>query len=266
MIKLGLGDVAIYRDTRCSRPTDETGCNQWAIVVDENGGLARRNSRVIRISFEELLTKPNLHFRENPYVEHRERIAAYFVKHANKHDHFEAGEKALLQGNLQPFEWGDLFPVKPEYPTVDEFERAWDNLLISARPMDTIFTARRNDISSKAIAWITKGPFSHVATYVGNDKIWESVTSGLRTGKLSDLYKSRENWVAAYRHVQHLDRVFLEKDADRIAREAADSYRIGYNWYQAARHGLLSFRGMHEEAKVPNSFLYRGSWVLIAHA
>jgi hypothetical protein len=266
ILELGPADIAVYFYRQCQRPVDETGCNQWAIVVDEHGALSRHQSRVIRVPWEALLKMPELHFRSNPYDGHRDRIARFFLDHVKLHDHFEAGEKALLQGNLQPFEWGRLFPSRPTYASDFEFDQAWRDVLEKARPMDTIFAAREDDIMSRLVVWTTQGPFSHVATYLGDGEIWESVTSGLRRGKLTDLYKSRRIWVAVYRHIQHTEREFSFDEAERIAADVAAKYKDGYNWFQAVRHGLMSFRGAHEDAEVPNSFLYRGSWVLIAQA
>ena len=257
---VGPGDVAIYFDNKCLRPIDETGCNQWAIIVDETGGLTRRNSKVVHIPFQELLQMPHLQFRGNPHPDHGERISDFFLNHRRHHDLFEAGEKALLQGNLQPFEWGQIFPTRPEYKNDEEFEDAWKQLLIEARPMDVIFTARCKDPVSRIIARTTHGPFSHVASYLGNGQISESVTSGIRTGQLSDLYKDRSNWVAIYRHVDHLNTMFTFEEAQKITQGVTLDFRDGYNWYQAFRHGIMSFRGKHEESMAPNSWLYRGSW------
>lgn len=47
ILELGPADIAVYFDRQCQRPVDETGCNQWAVVVDEHGALSRRQSRVI---------------------------------------------------------------------------------------------------------------------------------------------------------------------------------------------------------------------------
>lgn len=40
MLELGPADIAVYFDRQCRRPADETGCNQWAVVVDEDGLFA----------------------------------------------------------------------------------------------------------------------------------------------------------------------------------------------------------------------------------
>lgn len=265
-IELSVGDVILYYDDRSERPIDVSGCNQWAIAVEDQIAIVNRPSGIICVRIEDILRRPHLNIRKNPYSSHAANISAYFIRNRRHRSLYEAGERSLLVGNLQIFENGSLFPQRPEYSSVDEFERAWSFLLSSSKPMDVIFTVRFDSLLSRFIAWATHGPFSHVALYVGEGEIFESVTSGLRRGGLTDLYKDRNNWVATYRHVQHLDRTFTHEEAKSIAEQTMASYRPGYNWLDAGRHGLRSFRGNHEQSKAPNSWLYQGSYQMVAQA
>lgn len=82
-----------------------------------------------------------------------------------------------------------------------------------------------------------------------------------------DLYKSKDNWVALYRHIENIENPMNESKAMEIVNTVTSSLVPNkYNWLGAIQHGFRSFRGLHDRALVPNSFIFTGDWKFITQA
>lgn len=253
------GDVALFFDKRSGRDYDAT-LNQVGIVT-ELGVLVIRKSLIGRwyvdlIPLQDMPALKNLEFRRPQKAISGDRIEQYFLTHRERPLHFAAGLRALRNDNLQPLRDNELFPASPTYANDEQYEIAWTAFVAALNPMDTLFTACKTEPMSRFIAWYTGGPWSHVAVYVGNGEIWESVTSGVRTCSV-DVYKGRQFRVGAYRHIGLLNETKTYEQA--LAVVSTPLWRPGtYNYRCAAWHGTKSFFGFHEHALVPNSFIYQG--------
>jgi hypothetical protein len=126
-------------------------------------------------------------------------------------------------------------------------------------PHDPIFTFDRQSLLSKLIAVLTHGPFSHVATYLGDGKIWEIVTSGARVVPL-EVYKGRGRYrVAAYRHYGY-------EKKDRATQQAELMQLVGnvrYGYFGAVFAGFKSYFRFHRESATPNGIILSGPLIFI---
>jgi hypothetical protein len=267
-------DTVIFYDDRFppdpgSGIDERTAVNRVAIVVDEQGALfldkgALGRQIVKRLPLDVLPKLRNVSFRRSVHVEHRDRIAKYFLTYVDKPAHFQAGMEALRSGNLQPLLDGKIFPERPSYGSDEGYEAAWRNLKRCLQPMDCICTVDLSSRLSRFIAWATHGPWSHIAVHVANGEIHESVTSGIRNAPI-EMYKGRNHWVAAYRNIQASNRPLTGAQVEAIVSSTAFK-RDAYNYRGAIKYGFKSFCGDHSHALVPNSIIYRGDFALIAHA
>lgn len=155
IIEIGPADIGIFWNKNSSVPVDESGCNQWAIIVDENTVLTIPTKNDVRtedypnkypveeISLSLLLEQENLMLIENRFPHLQNQIVGFFLKHKNNLTYFEAAQKHLFFGNTYPFETGELFPSKPSYDNDTEFDAAWVELLETARPLDMLLTLNK---------------------------------------------------------------------------------------------------------------------------
>jgi hypothetical protein len=266
VIEVKACDIALFWDGRSAIHPDPD-LNQIAIIVGDYA-LALRRSAITRrrqveeIALADLTSFRNLTLRSSTALFDRDRVAQFFITHRRDPEQFAAGLKAFRRENFQPLLAGSFFPTRPTYKSDSEYQDAWQHMVEQLRPMDTVFTTCHTSVLSKFIAWATHGPWSHVLTYVGNGEIHESITSGIRRGSI-ELYRSRANWVAAYRHTE------LENDPRTYEEALAATeinWRPGYNYRKAIYYGARSFFGDHDHALVPNSIVYQGHMSLIAHA
>jgi hypothetical protein len=78
-----------------------------------------------------------------------------------------------------------------------------------------------------------------VALYIGDGEIHESVTSGVREVPL-EIYKGRQYWVAAYRHIGAITNPRSVQKARASAR-SLPFRRDRYNYPGAIKFGLRAF-------------------------
>jgi hypothetical protein len=259
------GDLVLFLDTRLPVSAgNET--NQVAVVVDEQGALYIGKGvigrRIRRIPLQELPSLPKVQLRRTKHAGYGDLIARYFLKHANQPSYFEAGLRALHCDNHQPFETGRLFPERPTYRSDDEYEAAWARFKSLLKPLDGIYTVDQSSRISRFIAWATHGTWSHVALYIGDGEIHESVTSGVREVPL-EIYKGRQYWVAAYRHIGAITNPRSVQEARASAR-SLPFRRDRYNYPGAIKFGLRAFFNDHSPDLVPNSAMYAGNRIFIA--
>jgi len=262
--EVSLGDIVLFRDDRCSRPIDETGCNQWAFVVDSDKALFCRR-RVHTLPLHEIPSLPEVRLVGNPHPSLGHKFANFFLAHREYPAHFNAGAKALLHNNHQPFLEGRLFPIPPKYESNRAYEAAWSQLLAKLQPLDCVFLVDRKSLLSRFIAWATHGPWSHVAMHLKNGEVIESTTSGLRRVAI-DSYQNRNYWVATYRPIEWVDGPPSSESIDGIANNPFDGWTDGYNYRGAIYYGCKALLGDHEHNLTPNSMIYSGRFVRISQA
>jgi hypothetical protein len=191
------------------------------------------------------------------------QIAVYFRIYRNSPSYFEAGLKALRNGNMQPFIECRLFPQRPFYIDDNDYNERWTIFVNSLKPGDAIYTVDTKSSLSRFIAWATHGTWSHVAWYTGDGMIWESITSGIRNVSI-EVYKQRRYWLGAYRHIELMDAALSEDHLDGLARNDTRFRRDRYNYSCAIYYGFRSFIGDHSHNLVPNSAMFQGHLVRVA--
>jgi hypothetical protein len=253
-------DVVIFYDRFSSHPLSG-GCNQWAFVVDDKRALFSR-AIVHSISLSKLRKKPNaIAIRRIP-EDFAAVVAQFLIRYRWRPPLFKAAINHLQCTNYTPFLTGKFFPDDVSYASDEEYEAAWQKMVASLQPHDAIFTYDRTHPMSKVIAKVTHGPFSHVATYIGDGKIWEIVTSGARIAPL-ETYKDRHHYrVAAYRHYG-----FEETPRDQQLVEMQEMVgNIDYGYIGAIGGGLMSYFGNHRDSATPNGLILSGPLFYIGQA
>lgn len=256
--ELSLADIVLYYDKNSRNPLDG-GFNQWAFVVDSRKALFLRG-RVRSISIKKLKrTKGAVFIRRVPQGI-APAVAAMLLKYRWRPAFFSFAEQQLQMNNYAPFLWGSFFPPDPTYASDEEYEETWNDFVSTLEPHDCLLTFDRRSKLSKFIAVFTHGPFSHLAHYIGDGQIWESVTSGTRIAPL-ETYKGRHYRVAAYRNygIQ-----FVSKEQAMAYYKRSDG-KSGYNYIGAARAGIRTFFGdRHYSPATPNGIILSGRLTFIA--
>jgi hypothetical protein len=250
--KLSPVDVIIFHEKGSQYPVDESGCNQWAFVVDEKEALyVRGRVRSIPLS--------KVHKLENAIVVHRipeplaKFVAPMLLRYRWRPSMFQVAINHLQGNNYAPFIYRDFFPPEPNYESDEEYELAWDHMVSMLEPRDAIFTFDRRSPISKLIAKVTHGPFSHCAVYAGDGTISEIVTSGTRMVPI-ETYKGRHYRLAVFRHYGKAPNTVAEMLADMRAVDG----RSGYSYLGAFGAGVKALFGNHREAMAPNSLILSG--------
>jgi len=102
MSEYELGDIIIFRDHRSSKPVDESGCNQVAVVIDDKRALFTRECVTV-------LRKSDVHRLDNAkhislvFPEVRNEVSSFFRRHMYSRGYVDAGLSALSNLNIMPF-------------------------------------------------------------------------------------------------------------------------------------------------------------------
>lgn len=247
----------LFLDANTRQPPDSTGANQVGVVVTPQSVLFSRSRRVIESSLEQL--RPHvtgvLRLRQPEY---REKVAAYFQNHRKHYRLVLTGLRALQVGNLRLFDSPTPMPTAPVYRSREEFERSWADLQASAQVGDSVFTFDQSSSISRAIAWLDRGSWSHVAVCVGNSMIQEAVSAGVVRSELRS-YRDTRFHVGLYRPYQPIPNV-----AASLA--YADS-TIGarYNYWGALGLGVATVLHRPSRERTPNGLIYGGRLFLVTH-
>lgn len=253
-------DVVIFYD-RFSRYPLDGGCNQWAFVVDGNRALFSR-LLVHSISLAKLRKKSNaIAIRRIPH-EFAPAVSNFLIRYRWRPALFKAAINFLQCTNYMPFLMGQFFPNDVVYENDEEYEEAWKTMMARLTPHDAIFTFDRTSLLSRFIALVTHGPFSHVATYIGEGNIWEIVTSGARIVPI-ETYKNRHKYrVAAYRH----SGFEIKPRTEQLEEMKAMIGNVRYGYFGAIGAGIKSYFGMHRGSGSPNGLILGGPWTFITQA
>lgn len=221
-------DIVMFWD-RFSRNPEEDGFNEQAYVVDSRRALYQRGG-IQSIPISKLRNMPNaivVRFVPEP-------LAPYVAR-------------VLLRCRWRP--------------TISEeqYEDAWSHFVSILEPHDYLLTFDRRSLLSKIIAMGTHGPFSHIASYIGDGQLWEVVTSGTRIVPL-ETYKGRHYRVAAYRSY---GMPFVSHE-EAMAHYMKTAGRPGYNYIGAFKAGVKTFFGdKHEASTTPNGIVLGGPLTFI---
>jgi len=249
---LGPLDVVLFYDKYSTIPVDE-GVNQQAYVVSNKHALYRRGI-IHSISLDHLRARSEaIVVRGVPY-----QVAPYVAKMLLRYrwrpNMFNFATNFIRAHNYGPFVRGNLFPNDVTYSSDAEYEAAWNSFVKYLEPDDYLFTFDRSSLLSKIIAAGTLGPFSHVAHFIGNGKIWEVVTSGTRIVPL-ETYKGRRYRVAAYRNYGHS---FVSRE-EAMAHYQKTAGRPGYGYVGAFKAGVRTFFGDRKYSPTtPNGIILGG--------
>jgi len=245
-------DVILFYERRSQHPVDETGCNQWAFVVDANRALyVRGYVRSINLS--------EIYLLQNATVVRRIpealaiHVATLLLKYRWRPSMFQVAVNHLQANNYRPFIEGYFFPSDVSYANDAEYEAAWQRMISKLAPPDAICTFDRTSIMSTLIAWGTHGPFSHCGIYIGGGEIAEVVTSGTRIAPI-ETYKGRKFRVAVYRHYGKA----ANSVDEMIAEAKATAGQPGYDYRGAFLAGIKALFGQHHKTAAPNSMILWG--------
>jgi len=253
-------DIIIFRERQSQHPTDASGCNQWAFVVDQKQALYVRGLvRSIKLSNVHKLTNATV-IRRIPEPLAR-FVAPMLLKYRWRPSLFQVAVNHLQGNNYVPFLEGDFYPSDVFYASDAEYEAAWQHMISTLQPRDAIFTFDRRSFLSKIIALTTHGPFSHCAVYAESGLISEVVTSGTRMVPIES-YKGRRYRVAVYRHYGKQPNTIDEMLAEMRAADGTP----GYSYIGALGAGVRALFGRHREAFAPNSIILSGFLTFIAQA
>jgi hypothetical protein len=229
-----------------------------ALIKDPIFGL-----KVRKYSLRDLDNFQNVSSHTTPLHDIGHQVASYFEKYQNDPFAFFAGKAALFYGNRDPFIRGTLIPEYPQYKSEVEREAAWITFISKLHTGDRIVTYNHSNIISHIIAWSTHGPWSHLAVYLGDGQISEFVTSGLREASI-EIYKAKNYSVAAYRYIDHLDRIPTREEVLSTSCCGALPSGAKYDYIDAIVAGWHAANGDFDIGPVPNSVMYLGTAVLVA--
>src|ERR1700730_10286033 len=171
-------DIVLFYDKHSKIPVQE-GVNQQAFVVDDKRGLYIREM-VHSISLSELRKKPEALVVRGVPEPVAPFVAKMLLRYRWRPTMFRFATNFIRAHNYGPFIMGNLFPPDTSYDSDEEYQVAWQRFTSILEPSDYLLTFDRTSLLSKIIARGTHGPFSHIAHYIGDAKLWEVVTSGTR--------------------------------------------------------------------------------------
>jgi hypothetical protein len=252
-------DIVIFHDKWSLKPLRE-GFNQGRSSLTINARYFRERSFIPSINLNALRKKPNATVVRRVPAQLAQPVASLLIRYRWRPALFKAASNFLQLTNYVPFIFGKFFPDDITYESDDEYENAWQAFIKRLEPHDPIFTFDRRSLLSKLIALLTHGPFSHVATYLGDGNIWEIVTPSARVVPI-EVYKDRSRYrVAAYRHYGY-------ETMDRASQKADMMQLIGnvrYGYFGALLAGFKSYFGLHRESATPNGLILSGPLMFIA--
>jgi len=245
-------DIVLFYDKQAKTPVDQ-GVNQQAFVVDDKRALYQRclirsiSLAALRSKSEAIVVR-GVPYQVAPYV------AKMLLRYRWRPNMFNFATNFIRAHNYGPFIRGNLFPDDVSYQYDDEYEVAWSRFVQNLEPHDYLLTFDRASLLSRIIAIGTLGPFSHIASYMGDGNIWEVVTTGTRIVPL-ETYKSRRYRVAAYRNYGHS---FVTKE-EAMAHYEKTAGMPGYNYVGAFKAGVRTFLGDRTRSPTtPNGIILGG--------
>jgi hypothetical protein len=141
-------------------------------------------------------------------------------------------------------------------------EKDFDFLLSQAQKGDTIFSSTRNSNISSAIRKLDKGQFSHVAPYIGGDKVIDIGPAGAHINNLC--FSEEYSRIALYR-----SKIEVSEDTQDRITEDLKKY-VGYHSYPYLKVFLVylnkKFRTPFFKIPTVSDLLYANILKLICYA
>lgn len=179
-----------------------------------------------------------------------------FTRKPRDPDLFSAGMSALMEGRILALT-NSVRPIVFDALSEEEHRNRWDQLLQVAKKADFIFTFNTASWTSRVIAWVDNGSWSHTALYSGENTVLEAITSGTCERPI-DVYRTPNFRVGLYR-------IPLEDGKDEKGIEWLRS-RIGdgYSYRGALIAGAEKLFCLQRKKRTPNDMMMVPNIQLIA--
>jgi hypothetical protein len=156
---------------------DQTGFSKTGYVTATEMVIHPCRSRIARTPLKKIVQKPH-RFIDMPKHPHSAQIEEFFTSNVLNNELYVKGLLEIPNKNSNfwnnPIKVPILAPITPE-----EHELRWNRTIRLLQKGDGIFTFDAKSISSRAIAYLDQGSWSHIGTYSGNGLICEAITSGV---------------------------------------------------------------------------------------
>jgi hypothetical protein len=175
---------------------DETGLNKTGYVTATEMVIHPRRSRIARTPLRKIVKSPH-QFIEMPNHPHSARIEEFFTSNVINNTLYV---RALLEiSNVNSTFWNNPIKVPILTPITPEVHEArWDRMVELLQKGDGIFTLDTRSLSSRVIAYLDQGTWSHIASYSGNGQICEAITPGVVERSI-EAYRDSRYRLGAYR-------------------------------------------------------------------
>jgi hypothetical protein len=175
---------------------DETGLSKTGYVTATGMVIHPRRSRLAQTPLKKIV-KSRHRFIDMPNHPHSAQIEEFFTSNVINNKLYV---RALLEiGNVNSTFWNNPIKVPILTPiTPEEHEARWNRMVELLQKGDGIFTFDTKSLSSRVIAYLDQGTWSHIATYSGNGQICEAITPGV-VERSVEAYRDSRYRLGAYR-------------------------------------------------------------------
>jgi hypothetical protein len=156
---------------------DQAGFSKTGYVTATGTVIHPRRSRIARTPFHKIVQRPH-RFIDIPSHPRSAQIEEFFTGNVLSNQLYVRG---LLEiRNVDSSFWNNPIKIPILAPiTAEEHELRWNRMIGLLQKGDGIFTFDTKSLSSRAIAYLDQGSWSHTGTYSGNGQICEAITSGV---------------------------------------------------------------------------------------
>jgi hypothetical protein len=167
---------------------DETGLSKTGYVTAAGMVIHPRRSRIARTPLTKILKRP--HRLINVPHPYSAQIEEFFMSNVINNKLYV---KALVEmGNVNSTFWNNPIKVPMLTPvTAEEHEARWNRMLGLLQKGDAILTFDAKSLSSRVIAYLDQGTWSHIGMYSGNGQICEAITLGVVERSMENYRDSR---------------------------------------------------------------------------
>jgi hypothetical protein len=220
---------------------DSTGFSKTAYVTANDVVIHPRRSRIAMTPLSRITKRPH-QFIELPNLAHAQQIETFFTKNVINNTIYVIALQQISDAN-SPF-W--LSPIKiPILKSIsaEEYETRWNKMKSVLQKGDAIFSIDTKSVTSRMIAYLDQGTWSHVGTYTGDGKIVEATTSGVIERDLEAYHNCRYR-LGAYRIPGA-----TEEKIDSMISFLRKQVGKRYNYFGAVTLGLRLVLGMWPTAQ-----------------
>ena len=261
-------DMIFALNEKSPAKPDETGFNELGVVISPNKLLIGQGYDFKIYTKAELKKFSEIRFFNTPkHIKHKEVISKYFNFCWNYPLFRNIGLSALIE-KAGVFEgmgfWENLYDLLPEaiiYKSDEEYEKHWEEFIAHLKVGDTIATFDKHSFTSKIIAEIDDGIWSHVGTYAGNGLINEAIPKHGVTKTKIDAYHNQRYRLGIYRF-----RSITAKELIPYMQVSEALIGEPYSYDKALILGITKiFNVPLSEIPTPNACIYTGLLELIYH-